>query len=109
MAYLTPAEAAGSSVRLIGTDPRHITGPSGPGAPADAEAGFGEVLMKALDSVNGQQQEAITLTQQMITDPDSVDVHDVTIALASASLSLSIAKAVLDRAIRAYTEIINVR
>ena len=38
----------------------------------------------------------------MITDPESVDVHDVTIALAEANLSLSMTKAIIDRAIRAY-------
>ena len=45
----------------------------------------------------------------MITDPDSVDVHDVTIALAEANLALSMTKAVVDRALAAYREIINVR
>ena len=48
-------------------------------------------------------------SQAMVTDPDSVDVHEVTIALAEANLALSITKAVADRALRAYQEIINVR
>jgi flagellar hook-basal body complex protein FliE len=45
----------------------------------------------------------------MITDPDSVNVHDVTVALAEANLALSMTKAVVDRALAAYREIINVR
>ena len=103
MGYLT------SALSMITTDPRHIATPGGAARPQDAESSFGEVLMKALDGVNQEQQRAMELTQQMVTAPDSVDVHDVTIALATANLSLSIAKAVVDRAIRAYQEIINVR
>lgn len=103
------AAVGGGAVRLLATDPRHIGGTPAAAAAADAEQGFGELLMKALDGVNADQQAAMDLTQKMITEPDSVEVHDVTIALASASLSLSIAKAVLDRAVRAYQEIINVR
>lgn len=103
MGYLSTA------LSMITTDPRHIAGSSVVAKTTDPEGGFGQALMKALDAVNGEQQKAMHLTQQMITAPDTVDVHDVTIALASANLSLSIAKAVVDRAIRAYQEIINVR
>jgi flagellar hook-basal body complex protein FliE len=99
----------GTVVKLLATDPRHITGGAAATGAVDAEAGFGKALMAALEGVNADQQKAMDLTQKMITDPDSVEVHDVTIALASANLSLSIAKAVLDRAVRAYQEIINVR
>jgi flagellar hook-basal body complex protein FliE len=98
-----------SVLGMIGTDPRHITSQRAASPSQDAEQSFGQLLMKALDEVNGEQQKAMTLTQQMVTDPDTVDVHDVTIALATANLSLSIAKAVVDRVIRAYQEIINVR
>ncbi len=109
MGYLTSPVATGNVVKMMATDPRHITGEPGAAEAVDAEAGFGRALMQALDGVNSDQQKAMDLTQQMITDPDNVNVHDVTIALASANLSLSIAKAVVDRAVRAYQEIINVR
>ena len=49
------------------------------------------------------------LAQKMITDPNSVNVEDVTIALADANLALSMTKAIVDRALAAYREIINVR
>jgi len=107
MGYL--AAAGGNVVTMLVTDPRHMGGAAQAARAADAESGFGQALMQALDSVNADQQKAMDLTQQMITSPDSVNVHDVTIALASANLSLSIAKAVVDRAIRAYQEIINLR
>jgi flagellar hook-basal body complex protein FliE len=110
MGYLGVTAAGGNAVSMLVTDPRHMGAGAAQAAPAaDAEGGFGQLLMQALDSVNTDQQKAMNLTQQMITAPDSVNVHDVTIALASANLSLSIAKAVVDRAIRAYQEIIAVR
>ena len=49
------------------------------------------------------------LAEQMIINPDSVDPHDVTIAMAKANTSLQMAKTVLDHALKAYREIINIR
>jgi flagellar hook-basal body complex protein FliE len=49
------------------------------------------------------------LTETMLTDPDSVDIHDVTVAIAEANLALSMTKAIMDRAIRAYQQVINTR
>jgi flagellar hook-basal body complex protein FliE len=49
------------------------------------------------------------LTEAMITDPDSVDIHDVTVAMAEANLALSMTKAIMDRAIQAYKTVVNTR
>lgn len=112
MAQLLSLEALGDVVTLARTSPKHLAGvgeTSAPSKDAGVEAAFGELLLKALNQVNDSQVSAMTLAQQMITDPDSVDVHDVTIALAEANLALSMTKAVVDRALAAYREIINVR
>jgi flagellar hook-basal body complex protein FliE len=71
--------------------------------------GFSEMLMKALNGVNDQQMDAYRLSDQFITEPGSVDIHDVTLGIAKANLSLSITKAIFDRAIRAYKELISIR
>ncbi len=73
------------------------------------EKDFGDLLLKALDDVNTLQLEPERLNEKMLTDPNSVDIHDITLASAMATLSLSITKELMDRAIRAYKEIINVR
>jgi flagellar hook-basal body complex protein FliE len=73
------------------------------------EQSFGELLLNALNGVNDSQVKSMDLTQQMITAPDSVNVHDVTIALAEANLAISMTKSIVDRALAAYREIINVR
>ena len=71
--------------------------------------GFGEVLETALNSVNQLEMESEDLSQLMVTDPDEVDVHDITIAMGQANLALNITKAVVDKALQAYKEIINMR
>ncbi len=103
----------GHIIRLETNNPRHISGTLAPKAapPAgeSAEGGFGKLLFQALGRVNDAQNHSMEMSQALITDPESVDVHDVTIAVAEASLSLSMTKAILDRAIRAYREIIATR
>jgi flagellar hook-basal body complex protein FliE len=110
MNLLSPGELTGNVVQLLRTDPRHLPAAGAPRREeAAVEEGFGRLLARTLGEVNDLQHRSMALTQAMITDPDSVDVHDVTIALAEANLSLSITKGVLDRAIQAYREILNLR
>jgi len=70
---------------------------------------FEKAMLQALDSVNADQNESTDLMQTMITDPQSVDPHDVTIAMAKANLSLNIARTVLSRVVQDWKEIINTR
>jgi flagellar hook-basal body complex protein FliE len=123
MAYIDPSLASGDVVKMLRTDPRHLAGVGETAAPADAgtattnprgtmagiEQTFGNMLLSALGQVNQDQLTAMDLSQKMVTDPQSVNVEDVTIALAEASLSLSMTKAIVDRALAAYREVINVR
>ena len=96
---ITDSESAGSAI---------ATGLNAGQEQATA-AGFGDLLVQALGRTNEMQLDTMRLSQQMITDPDSVNIHDVTIAMAEANLSLSMTKAIADRAIKAYREIISTR
>ncbi len=119
MSILSSSQVCGNQVSLLTNNPRHIgsaaaaaiPAPQGSPTPTGSapEQSFADVLLKALDSVNDDQLRTTELSQQLITSPDSVDVHDVTIALTQANLSLSMAKAVVDRALRAYQDIITPR
>jgi flagellar hook-basal body complex protein FliE len=114
MELLSSNAAFGHVVELKRTDPRHLAGTAAPGvaAPgtgASPENAFGKLFFAALGNVNDLQHSSLQAAEALITDPDSVDVHDVTIAMAEANLALSMTKAVLDRAIRAYREIISIR
>ena len=122
MAFIDPTQAVGDIVKMARTNPRHLAGlgeaevaggtgiPDGQaGATGMAEQKFGDLLLGALGNVNDSQVTAMNLSQKMITDPKSVNVEDVTIALADANLALSMTKAIVDRALAAYREIINIR
>jgi flagellar hook-basal body complex protein FliE len=118
MALIDPAQAMGNVVTLARTDPRHLAGigealsaPVGGTAASGgaAEQKFADLLLGALGDVNASQLKAMDLSQRMVADPGSVNVEDVTIALADANLALSMTKAIVDRALAAYREIINIR
>ena len=108
MDFLSIQEVGGDQISLKRTDPRHFYGSSG-GQIQGKDGRFGKMLINSLNEVNALQQEHTELSVRAITDPDSVDPHDVTIAAAKATTSLSLAKTVIDRVIRAYNDIVNVR
>ncbi|UWV00166.1 flagellar hook-basal body complex protein FliE, partial [Treponema pallidum] len=42
-------------------------------------------------------------------DPESVDVHDVTVAMAEASMSLKIAQTVIDKVLKSWNDVTTAR
>ncbi|MDR1031155.1 MAG: flagellar hook-basal body complex protein FliE [Treponema sp.] len=70
---------------------------------------FEDAMLRALDRVSGDQQQASDLIQRAITEPGSVDVHDITIAQAKASMSLNISRTVLNRLVQGWKDLINTR
>ena len=80
------------------------------GADAAIRSGtFSEVMLNALDKVSAHQHFASNMHQAAIIDPDSVDVHDITIAQAQARISLGITNNVLSRLVQAWRDLINTR
>ncbi len=77
--------------------------------PDDVSTDFAGALMKALNKVNDLQVDSERLSEEMIYEPESVDIHSVMIAQQKAELSLSFMKSVRDEAIRAYRELMNLR
>ena len=45
----------------------------------------------------------------MIVDPESVDVHDITMGMAEASLSLKLAQTIIDRLVKTWNDITTTR
>jgi flagellar hook-basal body complex protein FliE len=70
---------------------------------------FEDTMLKALDKVSGYQQISSNLAQKAITDPGSVDIHDITIAQAEAGMALNITRNVLNRVVQGWRDIINTR
>ncbi|MBQ0051447.1 MAG: flagellar hook-basal body complex protein FliE [Treponema sp.] len=70
---------------------------------------FESYLVSAVSAMNGQQLDVNRVQEQLITDPDSVDIHDVTTAMAKAQMSLSLAQTVIDRLVTGWNEISTTR
>ena len=80
------------------------------GAEGITRAGaFDKVMLQALDKVSGAQNYTEVLTKEAIINPDSVDVHDITIAQSMANMSLSITRNILSRLTQGWRDLINTR
>ncbi|MFP4382408.1 MAG: flagellar hook-basal body complex protein FliE [Spirochaetia bacterium] len=108
MEIMSPMQARGHMVNMNMTRPGHVMGSR---APQQEKTGtdFASLLGKGIDAVNNSQQEYSRVLLRSVTDPDSVDSHDVTIAAAEANMTINMAKSIVDRVIRAYTDITNLR
>ena len=77
--------------------------------PAGQSKTFQSYLLDALESVNNQQLDVNKVQEKLITDPDDVNVADVTIAMAKARMSLNLAQTVIDRLVTGWNEITTTR
>ena len=76
---------------------------------ADGKKSFQDYLMEAVNTVNNQQLDVSNIQEQIITNPDDVDIHDVTIAMSKARMSLNLAQTVIDRLVTGWNEITTTR
>ncbi|MDR3302052.1 MAG: flagellar hook-basal body complex protein FliE [Spirochaetaceae bacterium] len=72
-------------------------------------ASFADVMLGAIDKVSSTNNRASDLIQQAIVSPESIDIHDITIAQAEAQLSLSIAQTFLSRLTQSWRDLTNMR
>ena len=70
---------------------------------------FESYLIDAVKSMNADQLDVNALEQKILTEPESVDPQDVTIAMAKARMSLSLAQNVIDRIVSGWNEITTTR
>ena len=70
---------------------------------------FDNYLIDAVNKMNDQQMNVADIEQKLITEPESVDIHDVTVAMAKARMSLNLAKTVIDRLVQGWSEITTTR
>ena len=95
-----------------GTAPTGTSIPAGDtvgGAGAAGSAGsqsFGQMMSKALESLQGTQTKADNLAVQAATG-DLTNVHDYMIASTEASLATELTVAVRNKAVEAFNQIIN--
>lgn len=105
-----------SQLQMTRTNPAHVgsakltsfipgQGNSNPVQNEKSLGSFESYLVNAVAEMNSQQLNVGKVSEQLITDPDSVDIHDVTTAMAKAQMSLSLAQTVIDRLVTGWNEL----
>lgn len=77
---------------------------AGGGKSSRASGGFGDVLADAINKVNEAQLKADELTRQFLVG-EVQDIHQVTIAMQEARLTMQLALEVRNKVVEAYQEI----
>jgi len=121
-AYVSIGTAKKHSLQLLRNDPAHLLPPDSVnlaagrrvnaprGKPeAVTPASFEEMMLKAMDTVSGAQLRASDLQKEAIINPGSIDIHDVTIAQAEASMALGVTRNILSRLVQGWRDLINTR
>lgn len=111
MPLMSAPEMLRTDAAHVGTTPlTDLTARSTEGAQRTKKPGaFESYLLEAVSTVNAQQLDVDNLTKQYITDPDSVNVEDITTAMAKAQMSLSLAQTVIDRITTGWNELSTTR
>ncbi len=100
----------GNTVQMLLANPKHINSAGQMKQAVDAGSRkFSDLITDALDRGSASQLRANELFEKVMTQPDEVEVHEVTTAMAQAEMSIRLVKAVVDRAIKAYNDITAMR
>ncbi|AJA90120.1 flagellar hook-basal body protein FliE [Borreliella chilensis] len=97
-----------SNINLVKKNPLHFDVNLFSSKSSDIKT-FKDVLINTVTDINKSQLNVSKVMEQAILRPSSVDVHDVVIAMSKANMNLSILKAVVERSVKAYQDIINIR
>jgi flagellar hook-basal body complex protein FliE len=124
-AYISAAAARNYATVMNRNHPRHMEPPDSPyfgsgnkiinleqkiGAEGITRAySFEHAMLQALDKVSDAQHFASELQREAIINPDSIDIHDITVAQAQASMSLGITRNILSRLVQGWRDLINTR
>ena len=62
-----------------------------------------------MNEMNNQQMNVSEMEKILETDPSAIDIHDVTIAVSKARMSLNLTQNVIDRLVSGWNEITTTR
>lgn len=100
-----PAHIGTAPVKNLSSNIAGLSGTESSGSTEKTKGKFETYLLEAMNTMNSQQVEVSNIQEKLITDPDSVDIHDVTTAMAKAQMSLSLAQTVIDRLVSGWNEL----
>lgn len=73
-----------------------------------ASTGFGEVLQKSIETVNGRMEEAAAMSEGLVTGQHG-NIHETMIAIEKAGISFRLMTKVQQKAIQAYQEVMRIQ
>ena len=110
---LYPKNIQSLGPELRATSPLHLKKDGEVQGTVSAQRGglgtFSNMVLDALGQTNNQILNSQLLQQQAIVSPDSVDPSTLVVSMLKADMSLSMSKAVIDRATAAYKELTTLR
>jgi len=110
MKILSDTQANGDIINLKVSRKNHITDFSKKIVNNDSPAeSFSKMFAEALNTTNNLELDANDIANQMAINPDSVNIHDVQIASEKAEMGILLTKGIIDRVIRSYRELMNLR
>lgn len=110
MEIYSKEQVIGTKIDLKRTSPLHFnTEGTTSQKEADPVESFSDVLFNVVNQANRLQHNADDLEQQMIVNPEEVNIHEVMIASEKARLSISFLKSITEKALKAYNDIMMLR
>ncbi len=83
--------------------------PAETGAVVSGGPDFAQVLKSSIDKVNETQQSATQMAEQMVAGDTSKNLHEVMIALQTASVSFQEMVQVRNKLVSAYQDVMNIQ
>jgi flagellar hook-basal body complex protein FliE len=124
-AYIPQAAARNYAAEMVRTHQNHMLPPDSPylgsgrniialeekiGAGGITRADtFEHAMLNALDKVSGAQMRVNEMEKEAIINPNSVDIHDITMAQAEANMALGITRNIMSRLVQGWRDLINTR
>ena len=96
-------------LNVLRTTAAQATGKAAPSAPEAGGADFSTILKNSIDKVNQTQQQADQMAEKMAAGDTSQNLHEVMIALQTASVSFQEMVQVRNKLVTAYQDVMNIQ
>jgi len=94
---------------VLRTTAAQASGKVAESAPAAGAADFAQVLQSSINKVNQSQQQADQMAEKLVAGDTSQNLHEVMIALQTASISFQEMVQVRNKLVTAYQDVMNMQ
>ncbi len=96
-------------LNVLRTTAAHASGKPAETSPVSGEGSFADVLKTSIDKVNQTQQQADQMAEKLATGDTSQNLHEVMVALQTASVSFQEMVQVRNKLVSAYQDVMNIQ